>query len=143
MGVPPAGYDLGDGTATLANVVDGGAVVCQDNGFYVTTTQQLNAAGFDLNDDLGVYGAVATSIRLFHSSGDPDFSASVSGIGGGCSMSDSRCQLEYETWYNASIGYYSNQRKALALDSGPGPSYTHQDVCAASALLHKGRPNRH
>jgi hypothetical protein len=34
-----------------------GALKCQENGFYITTTQQVSGVGFDGNGDLSVYGA--------------------------------------------------------------------------------------
>jgi RHS repeat-associated protein len=56
-GLDACAYDNGNGTATIYNAADGGAVDCPGDGFYITTTQQVTAVGFNQNGDLSLYGA--------------------------------------------------------------------------------------
>ena len=51
---------------------------------------------------------------------------------GGCGMSGAFCQLSYQGGASWNIGVYSNYRAPNS-----GPSYTPEDVCAASALLRR------
>lgn len=84
-GLDACAYDWGDGTATIMNAADGGAVDCPGNGFYITTPQQVNAVGFNQNGDLSVYGAGENLYNPDGSAYDPTQSITVNGDDGSSS----------------------------------------------------------
>ena len=81
-GLDACAYDLGDGTATILNAGDGGGIDCPGNGFYITTTQQVSAVGFNQNGDLSVYGADGNLYNPDNSAYDASQSITVGANGG-------------------------------------------------------------
>jgi RHS repeat-associated protein len=80
-GTDACATDNGDGTATIVNAADGGAVDCQGNGSYITTNQQVSAVGFNSNGDLSVYGANGSLYNPDGSAYDASQSITVSADG--------------------------------------------------------------
>ena len=121
-------YDNGDGTSAVVNAADGGAVNCSGNGFYITTTQQVTGVGYDSNGDLAVAGtADGNLINPDGSAYNPSQSITVNGDDGSSS---------YIGLQPISSGTQVISTQPTATYSPQG--YSRADVCAASALLHKG-----
>jgi len=121
-------YDNGDGTSAIVNAADGGAVNCSGNGFYITTTQQVTGVGYNSNGDLAVAGtADGNLINPDGSAYNPSQSITVNGDDGSSS---------YSGLQPISSGTQVISTQPTATYSPQG--YSRADVCAASALLHKG-----
>ncbi len=129
-GMDACAYDEGDGTATIVNAADGGAVDCPGNGFYITTTQQVTGVGFNGNGDLSIYGANGSLYSPEGSAYNAAQSISVSANGDSSYVGP-------QPSYSPSFQYIDTTRPPIG-NVGPGPHYSMADVCAASALLHEG-----
>lgn len=81
-GMDACAYDNGDGTATIRNATDGGAVDCPDDGFYITTAKQVTAVALNQNGDLSIYGADGNLYNPDGSAYDASQSITVSADGG-------------------------------------------------------------
>jgi hypothetical protein len=127
-GTDACAYDNGDGTATIYNAADGGAVDCPGNGFYIDTTQQVSAVGFNGNGDLSVYGAGG---NLYNPDGSSYVAAQTVTVG----ADDDDSFIPTQTISSPGTQY---------IISRPAQSFTPDnqmaDVCAASAMLHNGIP---
>lgn len=126
-GTDACAYDIGDGTATIYNAVDGGAVDCPGNGFYINTTQQVTAVGFDGNGDLSVYGADG---NLYN----PDGSDYVASQTVTVNANGDSSFIPTQTINSPGIQYIVSRPAQYSF----GPTSEAADVCAASALLHNG-----
>ena len=127
-GMDACAYDNGDGTSAIVNAADGGAVNCPGNGFYITTNQQVTGVGYDSNGDLAVAGTADGSlINPDGSAYNPSQSITVNGDDGSSS---------YIGLQPISSGTQVISTQPTATFSPQG--YSRADVCAASALLHKG-----
>ncbi len=127
-GLDACAYDNGDGTSAIVNAADGGAVNCPGNGFYITTNQQVTGVGYNSNGDLAVAGTADGSlINPDGSAYNPSQSITVNGDDGSSS---------YIGLPPISSGTQVISTQPTAMYSPQG--YSRADVCAASALLHKG-----
>ena len=126
-------HDNGDGTATIVNAVDqngvGVGVDCPGNGFYITSTQVVNAVGFNSNGDLSVYGAGDNLYNADGSAYDASQSITVNGDTGSSSF------IGPQTISSPDWQYVETKSTANYNVQG---GYSRADVCAASAVLHKG-----
>ena len=88
--IDPSGYDAcaydnGNGTATIINAEDGGAVNCPGNGFYIVTDQQVTNVGFftagEQDGNLALY--VTDGNNFFNPDGSPFDSVTSVTVNGG------------------------------------------------------------
>jgi hypothetical protein len=129
-GMDACATDNGNGTATIVNAADGGAVDCSGNGSYITTTQQVTAVGFNGNGDLSVYGANGNLYNPDGSAYDVSQSITVSADGGSSYIGPEAINSPGLQYAVSKPGPYNGPNS--------GPNYSRADICAASALRHSG-----